>query len=79
MAVRFHHRLVQIHPFANGNGRHSRLAADLLAVELGSKPFTWGGNNLAAAGEIRARYIQALRLADQNPDDLTALLTFARS
>ena len=42
IAVRFHHRLVQIHPFPNGNGRHSRLMADLLVMGLGSERFTWG-------------------------------------
>ena len=78
IAVKFHHRLVQIHPFANGNGRHSRLAADLLAIELGTAPFTWGGTNLTAPGEMSARYINALRLMDKNPDALDELLRFAR-
>jgi Fic-DOC domain mobile mystery protein B len=41
LAVRFHHRLVVIHPFRNGNGRHARLATDLLLVDLGVAPFTW--------------------------------------
>ncbi len=46
LAVRFHHRLVAIHPFPNGNGRWSRLAADLLIVRLGGSRFTWGRSNL---------------------------------
>jgi Fic-DOC domain mobile mystery protein B len=47
IAVRFHHRLVWIHPFPNGNGRHARMAADLLAVSLSRPRFTWGSANLA--------------------------------
>lgn len=42
IAVRFHHRLVFIHPFPNGNGRHARPAADLLAVQLSPERFSWG-------------------------------------
>src|SRR6476661_6539586 len=42
IAVRFHHHLVQIHPFPNGNGRHARMMADLLAAKLGATPFSWG-------------------------------------
>ena len=55
IAVRFHHRLVAIHPFPNGNGRWSRLAADLLIVTLGGVRFTWGRANLQTAGEVRRR------------------------
>jgi len=77
VAVRFGHRLVSIHPFANGNGRHSRLAADQLAVTLGRRPFPWGeGGDLVTAGERRARYLDALRAADAG--DVTRLLRFAR-
>jgi Fic-DOC domain mobile mystery protein B len=75
-AARFHHRLVWIHPFPNGNGRHARLAADLLAVQLGRKPFSWGRANLAAAGDVRRRYIEALRAADEH--QMEALFTFVR-
>lgn len=64
IAVRFHHRLVLIHPFPNGNGRHGRLAADLLAVRLGQARFTWGRVNLLEPEETRRRYIAALRAAD---------------
>lgn len=77
IAVRLHHRLVAIHCFANGNGRHARLVADLLAIALGQPAFTWGAANLAAASEVRIAYIAALKQADQH--DYVALLSFARS
>lgn len=77
IAARFHHRLVWIHPFPNGNGRHARLAADLLAVQLGQKPFTWGRVSLVTAGETRRRYVAALRAADNH--DIGLLLEFVRS
>jgi Fic-DOC domain mobile mystery protein B len=77
IAVRFHHRLVAIHPFANGNGRHARLMADLLIMQLGVERFTWGRASLREAGETRARYIAALQAADRH--DYDALTTFARS
>jgi Fic-DOC domain mobile mystery protein B len=77
IAVRFHHRLVQIHPFPNGNGRHSRLMADLLAMSLGGERFSWGSAGLQQAGEVRRRYIEALRAADNH--DYAPLLKFARS
>lgn len=77
IAVHLHHRLVQIHPFPNGNGRHTRLMADLLVEELGGEPFTWGRTNLVEAGPTRAIYIAALRAADQH--DIAPLLAFARS
>lgn len=77
IAVRFHHRLVLIHPFPNGNGRHGRLAADLLAVRLGQARFTWGRVNLLEPEETRRRYIAALRAADTH--DIRPLLDFARS
>ena len=77
IAVRFHHRLVQIHPFPNGNGRHSRLMADLLIMSLGGERFTWGSANLQTAGDLRGRYIAALKAADNH--DIGPLLAFARS
>ena len=77
IAVRYHHRLVVIHPFPNGNGRHARLAADLLVEHSGGAPFSWGGAVLTDAGELRARYIAALRSADNH--DIRPLLDFARS
>jgi Fic-DOC domain mobile mystery protein B len=77
LSVRFHHRLVAIHPFPNGNGRHSRLAADLLIASLDGEPLTWGSRLELDAAAIRARYIAALRSADAN--DLADLIAFARS
>jgi Fic-DOC domain mobile mystery protein B len=77
IAVRFHHRLVSVHPFPNGNGRWSRLAADVLITQLGGARFTWGGANLQAAGGARKRYIEALHAADKH--DLEPLVRFARS
>jgi Fic-DOC domain mobile mystery protein B len=77
IAIRFHHRLVQIHPFPNGNGRHSRLMADLLIMRLGGERFTWGSANLQDASEVRKRYIAALKAADNH--DLGPLLAFSRS
>lgn len=77
LAVRFHHRLVFVHPFPNGNGRWSRLAADLLIVRQGSPRFTWGRANLLAASDLRRDYIAALHAADNH--DLAPLIAFARS
>ena len=77
LAVRFHHRLVSIHPFANGNGRHSRLIADVLVQRQGRPVFTWGGADIVRAGDFRRSYIDALRAADKN--NMQPLLTFARS
>jgi Fic-DOC domain mobile mystery protein B len=77
IAVRFHHRLVAIHPFPNGNGRHARLMADLLVERLGRPRFTWGRQSLVDAGDTRKRYIAALQAADAR--DMTPLQAFARS
>jgi Fic-DOC domain mobile mystery protein B len=77
IAVRFHQRLVQIHPFPNGNGRHARLMADLLIMRLGGERFSWGSADLQNVGDVRTRYIAALRDADNH--DLAPLLAFARS
>lgn len=77
IAIRFHHRLVAIHPFPNGNGRHARLMADLLIERLGGQPFSWGGGTLHNVGELRAAYVSALQAADSH--DIGPLLAFARS
>ena len=74
IGARFHHRLVYIHPFPNGNGRHSRLMADLLMKKLGQKPLNWGEGSLVEISELRQSYIEALRKADRN--DFSALLDF---
>ena len=78
LAVRFHHRLVFIHPFPNGNGRHARLMADILVTTQGQPGFSWGGRrNLSASGSTRADYLEALRKADEH--DFEYLISFARS
>ncbi|MBK9522258.1 MAG: mobile mystery protein B [Rhodocyclaceae bacterium] len=77
VAARFHHRLVAIHPFPNGNGRHARLMADLLAERLGQSRFTWGSRSLVDASATRQAYITALQAADAR--NYTQLLVFARS
>jgi Fic family protein len=64
IAARLHHRLVQIHPFPNGNGRLARTYADVLLFAHGEQRFTWGYNDLLAPGASRERYIAALRAAD---------------
>jgi Fic-DOC domain mobile mystery protein B len=77
IAYRFHHRLVTIHPFPNGNGRHARLMTDLLLVQSGNPRFTWGKIKLDAAGPVRKKYIDALRKADKH--DYSELASFVRS
>jgi Fic-DOC domain mobile mystery protein B len=77
IAVRLHHRLVAIHPFPNGNGRHSRIMADLLVERLGNRTFSWGGGSLADIGALRRKYIDALKEADNH--NMHPLLAFARS
>ena len=78
IATRFHHRLVSIHPFANGNGRHARLMADILLTHILKKPhFSWGSKSLVQAGDCRKRYILALQDADNR--DYNSLLAFVRS
>jgi Fic-DOC domain mobile mystery protein B len=76
-AMRFHHRLVQIHLFPNGNGRHARLAVDVIARKSGQPDFTWGSVNLAKPGEARAAYLTAIHAADDG--DYQALIKFGRS
>ncbi len=76
-ASRFHHRLVAIHSFANGNGRHARLITDVLLTDHGAAPFSWGRSDLVHATDARYRYLAALRAADGG--DLSALLAFVRS
>jgi Fic-DOC domain mobile mystery protein B len=77
IAVRFHHALVSIHPFPNGNGRWSRLMADILAVRLGRPRFTWGRSALCTQDETRNTYIAGLKAADNH--DFASLIAFARS
>lgn len=79
IVVRFHHRLVWIHAFPNGNGRHARLMADMLTVRLGLPRMTWGGGTvlLTSVGAVREAYLTALRAADQGRFD--NLIEFSRS
>ena len=78
IAIRFHHWLVSIHPFPNGNGRHARLSADVLIEQLGGLRFSWGGSSsLVEASSLRQRYIAALQQADRG--DISALLAFTRA
>jgi Fic-DOC domain mobile mystery protein B len=77
IAVRFHHRLVAIHAFPNGNGRHGRIAADSLVASLSGEPFTWGAKLDTDTDELRSAYVHALRRADGG--DIEELLTFARA
>jgi len=78
IAIRFKHRLVSIHCFANGNGRHSRLMADLIVDKIFKKPmFSWGTNNLVKQNDSRTNYIKAVKEADSN--NYLPLLAFARS
>ena len=77
LAVRFHHRLVKIHPFVNGNGRHARLAASLL-LECNGKPrLPWGGESLIEESAKRAEYIAALKDVDNGR--LERLIRFGES
>jgi Fic-DOC domain mobile mystery protein B len=74
IAARFHHRLVYIHPFPNGNGRFARLLTDLLLMQQGEEPFKWGDGDLIGSGDVRTQYIDALRRADAG--DYAPLLRF---
>ena len=80
IAIRLHYRLVWIHPFPNGNGRHARLMADLLITKLGQPRFSWGmqqQQNLYQATPVRKQYIDALQAADKG--DYSKIIAFARS
>lgn len=77
IAVRLHHRLVLIHPFANGNGRHARLMADVLLQEVFHKePFSWNVPGEDDPDEVRKKYLLALCAADKN--NYSALLAFVK-
>lgn len=78
IAVRFHHRLVSIHPFPNGNGRHARLMTDLLLENILNCPvFTWGSEDLSSVGTTPERYIAALHAADEQ--NYEQLMEFVRT
>jgi len=63
-ATRIHHRAVQIHPFQNGNGRWSRMLANIYLRQNGSMPVKWQEDLLSKENLQRDAYIQALKLAD---------------
>lgn len=78
IAIRFKHRIVSIHCFPNGNGRHSRLIADVIIHRVFGQPvFTWGSGDLRDKGSIREEYLGALKQADIG--NLESLVSFARS
>ncbi len=78
IAIRLHYKLVWIHPFPNGNGRHARLMADVLITQQGYDRFSWGLNqSLYNSSPVRKLYIEALQYADKG--DYSKLLAFARS
>ena len=77
IAVRLHHKLVQIHPFPNGNGRVSRLMADQVLEKLEGTKLYWGNTNLVNVSEVRSAYIAALREADEG--DYSALIEFTQN
>jgi Fic-DOC domain mobile mystery protein B len=78
ITVRFKYRIVSIHCFPNGNGRHSRLMADVIVSQiLGKKEFSWGENSYADRKQARKDYIAALKKADK--DQIEDLIQFARS
>lgn len=74
IAIRFHHKLVYIHPFPNGNGRHSRLMTDALLFSLNFPRFSWGKGQFHTREEMRETYISALKKADQ--EDYSFLIEF---
>ena len=76
VAVRFHHRLVVIHPFVNGNGRHGRAAATSLSRSLDGPALTWG-MHLGEPASARRHYLEALRRADSG--DIEPLVDFSTS
>lgn len=77
IAYRFHHRLVQIHPFPNGNGRHARMMTDILLTQHNQPRFSWGKQQLGAQNSARNKYIEALRDADKH--HYAKLAAFVRS
>ncbi|MFN5705999.1 MAG: mobile mystery protein B [bacterium] len=78
IAIRFKHRLVNIHCFANGNGRHSRIMADIIMESIFAEaPFSWNQSNIVKADQIRKNYINALQEADKG--NIIPLIFFAKN
>ncbi len=73
-SVRIHHRLVRIHPFLNGNGRHARMIADIFLSGRGKKLPLWPDKDMVETTDIRKRYIHCLKEADNG--DYAGLLEF---
>ncbi|WP_417201402.1 mobile mystery protein B [Bizionia sp.] len=78
IAIRFKHRIVSIHCFPNGNGRHSRMMADIIMESIfGNDIFTWNQSNMVKASETRNKYLKSLREADNG--NFTSLIEFAKN
>ena len=81
LGARFHHKLVSIHTFPNGNGRHARLMTDILLKSNNQNPFTWGekihSSPIEVEGKTRKAYISALKKADKH--DFSDLIKFVKS
>ena len=78
IAIRFKHRIVSIHCFPNGNGRHSRMMADIIMESIfGKEIFSWHQSNMVKANETRKEYINALRKADNG--NIAPLIKFAEN
>lgn len=78
LSARIQHRLVQIHPFVNGNGRHSRIFTDIVRVYLlGEKPMKWAYAKLEDLTEERSSYITGLRKADEG--DFSVFIKYLQS
>lgn len=78
IAIRFKHRIVSIHCFPNGNGRHSRMMADIIIESIfGKDIFSWHQSNMVKANEIRKAYIDALQKADNGI--IEPLIEFAKN
>ncbi|OFY98616.1 MAG: cell filamentation protein Fic [Bacteroidetes bacterium RIFCSPLOWO2_12_FULL_31_6] len=78
IAIRFKHRLVNIHCFPNGNGRHSRIMADIIIESIFAKKiFSWNQSNMVKADETRKEYIRSIREGDKG--DIKPLIKFARN
>jgi Fic-DOC domain mobile mystery protein B len=77
IAIGFKHKLVKIHCFPNGNGRHSRLMADIIISQIFERPvYKWGKTNLNRKGEARSNYLTAIRAADNG--NINPLIIFAK-
>ena len=75
IAARIQHRLTNIHPFTNGNGRHARLITDIFLHSRKLPIPQWPQIQLMAQGnEIGEQYITAMKKADNG--DINDLIQF---